>query len=44
MNKNKKELLYIGAIIIGLLTIYSIYEKKYRGVSEEKIIPTEFEN
>jgi hypothetical protein len=44
MNKNKKELLYIGAIIIGLLTIYSIYEKKYRGVPEEKIIPTEFEN
>ena len=44
MNKDKKELLIIGALIVGLLIVYSIYEKKSRGVAEEKVIPTEFEN
>lgn len=44
MNKDKKELLIIGGLIVGLLIVYSIYEKKSRGVPEEKVIPTEFEN
>jgi hypothetical protein len=44
MDKNKKELLILGALVVGLLFIYSTYEKKSRGVSEEKVIPTEFEN
>jgi hypothetical protein len=44
MNKDKKELLYVGAIILGLLIVYSIYDKKYRGVAEDEVIPTEFEN
>ena len=44
MNKDKKELLYVGAIILGLLIVYTIYDKKSRGVSEDKTIPTEFEN
>lgn len=44
MDKNKKELLILGALVVGLLIFYSSYEKKYRGVSEDKVIPTEFEN
>lgn len=44
MNKDKKELLIIGALVMGLLIFYSYYDKKSRGVSEDKVIPTDFEN
>jgi hypothetical protein len=44
MDKNKKELLILSALVVGLLIFYSAYEKKSRGVSEEKVLPTEFEN
>jgi uncharacterized membrane protein YjdF len=44
MDKNKKELLILGALVVGLLIFYSSYEKKSRGVSEDEVIPTEFEN
>jgi hypothetical protein len=44
MNKDKKELLILGALVVGLLIFYSYYDKKSRGVSEDETIPTEFEN
>jgi hypothetical protein len=36
--------LILSALVVGLLIFYSSYEKKSRGVSEEKVLPTEFEN
>jgi hypothetical protein len=30
MDKNKKELLILGALVVGLLFIYSTYEKKVK--------------